>query len=56
MKNLLSEMKKDEKKAPGEYLKLRKTLKTKADKRVISSIIKDERRHLRLLKKIKRRY
>ena len=45
----------DESKAPGEYMHLRKRLKP-ADKKVINSIIHDERKHLRLLKKIKRRY
>ena len=54
-KKLLREMMVDEKKAPYDYIKLKKKLKP-IDKKIISSIIKDERRHLRLLKKMKRRY
>lgn len=44
----------DEKMAPVEYARLRKNLKGKANKKVISSIIKQERQHLRKLKKIKK--
>lgn len=54
-KKLFKNMMSDESKAPGEYMHLRKRLKP-ADKKVINSIIHDERKHLRLLKKIKRRY
>ena len=55
-KKLLKIQMSDEKKAPGDYMTLRKYLKNKSDKKVISSIIKDERKHLNLLKKIKKRY
>lgn len=51
---LLTEAMQDKKKAPREYRKLRSKLKSKKDKRVINSIIKDEIRHLKFLKKIKK--
>jgi len=54
-KNIYSEMLADEKKAPHNYFKLMKKVKTKQAKKVIRSIIKDERKHYRLLNKLKRR-
>jgi rubrerythrin len=54
MKKLI-EMMIDEKTAPSHYMKLRKQLKSSRDKAIISSIIRDERKHLRKLKGIKRR-
>ncbi len=53
-KNLLTEAMRDERKAPGEYKKLAKTLKGKRDKKTIRAIIKDEKRHLKLLQKIRK--
>jgi rubrerythrin len=50
----LSEAIKDEKKAPPMYSKLRTLATTKKEKAVISSIIRDEQRHGRLLKKMRR--
>lgn len=46
---------KEEKKAPKDYHRLLITLKKKKDKIVIQGIIKQERRHLKKLKKMKRR-
>ena len=46
---------KDERLAPKDYIKLRKNLKYKKDKKVITGIIKQERQHLRKVKKIVRR-
>lgn len=46
---------KDEAAAPGDYMKLRKNIKSKKDQKVISKIIKDERRHLRELRKMKKK-
>jgi rubrerythrin len=54
MKNLLSEMMNDEKKAPYDYARLQRRLKTKRERKIISSIIRDERKHLRKLRKIKK--
>ena len=54
-KNIYTEMLKDERKAPHDYFKLMKKVKTKQEKKVIRSIIKDERKHYRLLTKLKRR-
>ena len=51
--NQLKAMKQDEKKAPGDYAKLLKQVKFKKDKKIIKRIIKDERKPLRLLKKIR---
>ena len=47
---------KDEKKAPIDYRKLLKNLKYKSDKKIVKGIIRDERRHGKLLRKIRRRY
>ena len=55
MKKKLKEIMKDEKKAPGDYKVLKKELKRKSDKKIVASIIKDEKKHLKLLKKIKKR-
>lgn len=54
-KNIYAEMLKDEKKAPGDYYKLMKKVKTPQEKRVIRSIIRDERKHFKLLNKLKKR-
>jgi len=51
---LLTKAMQDEKKAPREYRRLRSKLKSKKDKKVVNSIIKDEIKHLKLLKKIKK--
>ena len=50
---LLSEAKRDELGAPIMYSKLLKTLPNPKQKSIIKNIIKDERRHLKLLKNIK---
>lgn len=49
-------LQKDEKKAPRDYRKLLKSLRYKSDKKIVRGIIKDERRHGKLLKRISRRY
>ena len=49
----LTEMKMDEKYAPGKYKQLLKTLKRKQDKKVVLGIIHQERQHLRKLRKFK---
>jgi rubrerythrin len=54
-KKLLKEAIIDEKIAPKQYLKIKNSLKNKGDKKVISGIIRDERRHLKAIKKIERR-
>jgi rubrerythrin len=46
----------DEKKAPKQYRKISRFLTIKRDRKIIKGIIRDERRHLNMLKKIKRRY
>lgn len=51
----LSELMKDEKKAPKDYKGFLDTLRTKKDKDIIRGIIKQERRHLKLLKQIRSR-
>ena len=51
-KSLLASAMKDERGAPIMYSKLIKTL-PKSKKKVVRGIIRDERRHLKLLKKIK---
>jgi len=55
-KSGLNEMLKDEKKAPMSYSKLRKLASNKTEKRIISGIIRDERKHYGKLVKIKKRY
>jgi rubrerythrin len=50
---LFKEMIKDESKAPREYIKLRKQMKDARAKQIISSIIRDERKHLRLLEHLR---
>lgn len=50
---ILTYLKKDEKAAPRSYSKLLKKVTTKRDKRIVRGIIKDERRHLKLLKTIR---
>jgi rubrerythrin len=52
---LLKYLKSDEKKAPIEYSKLLKQLSNKKDKLIIKGIIKDERRHAKLLNTIGRK-
>lgn len=49
---LLNYLKADEKKAPKNYSKLLKQVKTKGDKQTIRGIIKDEKSHLRKLKQL----
>lgn len=44
----------DEKKAPKEYRRLLKEIKDPKAKRVIRGIIKDERRHYKLLRKMEK--
>ena len=58
MKRLTKQLRtaiKDERLAPRDYVKLRRSLKSPRDKRVISGIIKQEKAHLVKLKKIVRR-
>ena len=55
LKKQLKAAMKDEKMAPIDYRKLKKNLKKKSDKKVISKIIKQEQSHLRKLKKIVKR-
>ena len=43
----------DERKAPKNYRKLYNLLEKKKDKKVISGIIQDEKKHLKKLEKIK---
>lgn len=52
-KNIYKEMLMDERKAPSDYRKLLKKVKTKHEKDVIGKIIKDEQRHYKLLTKLK---
>ena len=54
-KNIYSDMLKDEKKAPGDYYKLMKKVKSPKARMVIKSIIRDERKHFKLLTKLKKR-
>jgi len=54
MKNVYADMMKDEKKAPGDYYKLMRKVKTKLGKKVIRSIIRDEKKHFKLLNKLKK--
>jgi rubrerythrin len=49
---LLDYLKKDEKKAPVDYRKLKESVHLKSSKKAISGIIRDEQRHRRILKKI----
>lgn len=58
MRRLNKELRKairDEKLAPRDYMRLRKNLKSKRDKKTITGIIKQERSHFRKVKKILRR-
>jgi rubrerythrin len=52
----LGKMMADERQAPKEYHRLKKKLKCKSDKKVIQGIIRQERRHLAKLKRIKRKH
>jgi rubrerythrin len=52
----LNEMIRDEKKAPKDYYQLLKEIKRGKDKTIIRGIIRQERRHLRKLKRIRSRY
>ena len=54
-KNIYTEMLKDEKSAPKMYHRLLKKVKSPQAKRVIKSIIRDERKHFKLLTKLKKR-
>lgn len=51
--SLLQEMKQDEHIAPIEYRKLYKQIKKKKDRSKIKRIIRDEKKHLKLLNSIK---
>lgn len=53
--NKLKELIKDERKAPKDYHKLLLGLRSKKDKEAIRMIIRDEKKHLKMLKTIKRR-
>ena len=46
---------KDEKRAPAEYKRLLKSIKDPKDRKVIRGIIRDERRHYKLLKRMENR-
>ena len=52
---LMKEMLKDERRAPKEYRMLRAKLKSPADRKVISGIIRQEQSHYRKLTKLNRR-
>jgi rubrerythrin len=54
MKNVFSDMLKDEKYAPRDYHKLLKKMKTKRERKVIRSIIRDEKKHYKLLNKLRK--
>ena len=56
IKKKLNYLIKDEKNAPKEYKEFQQLLKSKKDKRIISGIIKDEKRHFGLLKKMKSKF
>lgn len=45
---------KDERMAPKDYIKLRKSLKSPMNKRIVTGIIKQERKHYTKLKKMLR--
>lgn len=45
----------DERMAPKDYIKLRKSLSSPMDRRIVTGIIKQERNHFRKLKKMLRR-
>ena len=47
-------LKNDERKAPSEYKRLLRQLSSPREKRIVRGIIKDEKRHLRVLKTIRR--
>jgi len=53
-KNVFSDMIKDERKAPYDYHKLLKKMKTRREKNVIRHIIKDEKEHFKLLNKLRK--
>jgi rubrerythrin len=53
-KNIFTDMIKDEKKAPYDYYKLLKKMKTRREKKVIKNIIRDEKKHFKLLNKLKK--
>jgi rubrerythrin len=54
LRQLIKEALADEKHAPIEYMKLLRQAKTLKDKRTIRGIIKDEKRHYKLVKNLKR--
>ena len=56
MNKLLTAMKKDERAAPGAYYKLMKTLPRKTDRAKVRAIIKQERKHLKIISKFKGGY
>ena len=49
---LIDYLKKDEKKAPKDYQKLKEQVHLNSSKNAISKIQKDERRHIKILNKI----
>lgn len=49
---LIKRILKDERTAPKDYSKLLKQISNQNDKRIIRSIIKDEKRHFQLIKLI----
>ena len=55
LKHELKNMIKDEYQAPFDYLKIKKLLKNKKDKQIVSGIIKQERQHHRKVIEIARR-
>lgn len=56
IKKRINSLLKDEKKAPSDYSKLLKDLKSKSDKRTIRKIMNQEKNHFSLLNKIKSKY
>ena len=52
LQKYLKDMVKEEKMAPNDYLKIKKLLKSPADKRIIDGIIKQEKQHRVKVKKI----
>ena len=55
LKQRLKAMEKDERMAPGDYLKIRHQLTKQRDKKIVDGIIKQERSHLRKVKSIIKR-
>lgn len=51
---LLEAAKRDERQAPGNYKRLLRVLHSPREKRIVRGIITDEKKHLNLLKTIRR--